>query len=328
MSIPEASHLVLSAAALANGGEVFLLDMGDPVKIAELAKTMIRQHGLRPILCDELANRDKKDNEILIEFTGLRPGEKIYEELLVDGIAAPTSNKKIFKANDSSYDKLNLDRVLLRLEDYISNNQEKKVLELLMKMPISYQPNSPSIPDYPFETVFKNENRIEDELQSNKRSKRVGKVKPSLVQRLVSSKLGSVLLHRYFLVTRGMTLGVRILIKNRQDEILLVEHTYIPDGTYQGGGVDHGETLLRAATREVREETGITKLENLEFAGMILNKSVSIRDHVAYFVAFTNEIPAVEKTPEVAQLKFVPISDLDTLLSVSNLNDLRELRII
>ncbi|ENB8129702.1 polysaccharide biosynthesis protein, partial [Shigella sonnei] len=77
MTIPEASQLVIQAGAMGHGGDVFVLDMGDPVKIYDLAKRMIRLSGL--------SVRDDKnpDGDIAIEVTGLRPGEKLYEELLI-----------------------------------------------------------------------------------------------------------------------------------------------------------------------------------------------------------------------------------------------------
>ena len=72
MTIPEASRLVIQAGGMAQGGEIFILDMGDPVKIVDLARSLITLSGLRV------------DEDIKIEFTGLRPGEKMYEELLMD----------------------------------------------------------------------------------------------------------------------------------------------------------------------------------------------------------------------------------------------------
>jgi len=85
MTIPEAAQLVLQAGAIAKGGEIFVLDMGEPVKIAELARDLIVLSGLQP------------DVDIKIKYTGLRPGEKLYEELLMDEIAlTSTEHKKIF----------------------------------------------------------------------------------------------------------------------------------------------------------------------------------------------------------------------------------------
>lgn len=85
MTIPEAAQLVIQAGAMAHGGEIFVLDMGQPVKIVDLAKDLITLSGLKP------------DEDIKIEFTGLRPGEKLYEEILMDEIAlTSTEHKKIF----------------------------------------------------------------------------------------------------------------------------------------------------------------------------------------------------------------------------------------
>jgi FlaA1/EpsC-like NDP-sugar epimerase len=73
MSIPEAAQLILQAGAMGEGGEIFILDMGEPIRIVGMARDLIRLHGLEP------------DKDILIEFTGLRPGEKLYEELITSG---------------------------------------------------------------------------------------------------------------------------------------------------------------------------------------------------------------------------------------------------
>ena len=95
MTIKEASELVIQAGAMAKGGEVFLLDMGEPIKIYDLAKKMIQLSGLK--LRDE--NNIKGDIDILI--TGLRPGEKLYEELLIENNSISTDHPKFFKAQDN-----------------------------------------------------------------------------------------------------------------------------------------------------------------------------------------------------------------------------------
>ncbi len=84
MSIPEAAQLILQAGAMAEGGEIFILDMGEPIRIVDLARDLIRLHGLEP------------DKDILIDFIGLRPGEKLHEELITSGEGiVPTSHEKI-----------------------------------------------------------------------------------------------------------------------------------------------------------------------------------------------------------------------------------------
>ena len=108
MLIPEACQLVLQTAAIAKGGELFVLDMGEPIKIVDLAKQMIRLYG--------------KEDEIEVVFSGLRPGEKLYEELLMDENDEETKYSSIFIAKPTPYDitKLNEDiRVLLDAEDKV-----------------------------------------------------------------------------------------------------------------------------------------------------------------------------------------------------------------
>ncbi len=95
MTIPEAAQLVIQAGAMAKGGEVFLLDMGEPVKIVDLARRMIHLSGL------SLKDKQHLEGDIAIKFTGLRPGEKLYEELLIEDQANPTEHPRIFKANEA-----------------------------------------------------------------------------------------------------------------------------------------------------------------------------------------------------------------------------------
>jgi FlaA1/EpsC-like NDP-sugar epimerase len=94
MTIPEAAQLVLQAGAMAVGGEVFVLDMGQPIKIIDLAKRMIQLAGLT------LRTQDNPNGDIDIELTGLRPGEKLYEELLIGDNPEMTVNARIMKANE------------------------------------------------------------------------------------------------------------------------------------------------------------------------------------------------------------------------------------
>lgn len=120
MTIPEAVSLVLQAGAMANGGEIFVLDMGEPVKITTLAENLIRMYGKVPY----------KDVEI--KFTGLRPGEKLFEELLMDeeGLKS-TENKKIFIGNHIQIDKKILLGQLDKLKEVAYQNDETKTVELL-----------------------------------------------------------------------------------------------------------------------------------------------------------------------------------------------------
>ncbi len=120
MTIPEAVSLVLQAGAMAQGGEIFVLDMGDPVKITTLAENLIRMYGKVPY----------KDVEI--RFTGLRPGEKLFEELLMneEGLKS-TENKKIFIGNQISIDEVELLSKLEILRRAAEDNDSEKTVEIL-----------------------------------------------------------------------------------------------------------------------------------------------------------------------------------------------------
>ena len=120
MTIPEASSLVLEAATLGNGGEIYVFDMGQPVKISDLAKNMIRLAGYVP----------GKDIEIV--YTGLRPGEKLYEELLNQKeLTIPTTNEKILVAKVREYD---FDEVAASIEQLIQSAQEGKIFPTVQLM--------------------------------------------------------------------------------------------------------------------------------------------------------------------------------------------------
>ena len=131
MTIPEASQLVLQAGAMAKGGEVFVLDMGEPVRIYDLAKDLITLSGLIP------------DKDIEIKITGLRPGEKLFEELLSaeDG-TEKTTHKKIFTARIKEIDKAELDNEISKILE-ITDGEE--VVAALQKIVPTYTPNRENI---------------------------------------------------------------------------------------------------------------------------------------------------------------------------------------
>ena len=124
MTIPEASSLVLQAGEMAKGGEVFILDMGEQVKIYDLAKKMIHLSGRNYV-----ENRD--DDGIQIIEVGLRPGEKMYEELLISGSEIKTQNNKIFKANETFIDYKKLSPIIEKIQSYISNYDNEGILNIL-----------------------------------------------------------------------------------------------------------------------------------------------------------------------------------------------------
>jgi len=98
MTIPEASQLVIQAGAMGTGGEVFVLDMGESIKIVDLARKMIELSGF------EVKDSQTGEGDIAIEFIGLRPGEKLYEELLIGSNVAATQHPRIMMANEDFID--------------------------------------------------------------------------------------------------------------------------------------------------------------------------------------------------------------------------------
>ncbi|MBQ2253020.1 MAG: polysaccharide biosynthesis protein, partial [Clostridia bacterium] len=131
MTIPEAAQLVLTAAAMAKGGEIFVLDMGDPVKIVDLAKKMIQLSGLR------------EGRDIEIQYTGLRPGEKLYEELLMseEGMKK-TDNAKIFIGQPIVIDRARFLGDLKDLSELVRSDDPKAcdVMRLLARAVDTYHP--------------------------------------------------------------------------------------------------------------------------------------------------------------------------------------------
>ena len=140
MSIPEAAQLVIQAGAMASGGEVFVLDMGTPVKIDDLARTMVRLSGL------EVRDDTNPDGDIAIEYIGLRRGEKLYEELLIGENTTGTSHPRIFKNSEPVLAYAELAAALERLDDAIQRHDEADLQEMLRATVEGYKPGSTGHP--------------------------------------------------------------------------------------------------------------------------------------------------------------------------------------
>ena len=135
MTIPEASQLVIQAGAMARGGDVFVLDMGEAVRILDLARSMIHLHGLKPCMGD-----DKGD--IRIEIVGLDKGEKLYEELLIGDNPQPTDHPRIMTAEEQFLSLDELQPFLDRLENASMRNDVGTAREILEQLPLGYKPDT------------------------------------------------------------------------------------------------------------------------------------------------------------------------------------------
>jgi FlaA1/EpsC-like NDP-sugar epimerase len=135
MTIPEAAQLVIQAGAMATGGDVFLLDMGEKVKIADLARRMIELSGL------SVRDDSNSDGDIEIEVTGLRPGDKLYEELLIGDNPQPTDHPKIMKALEEFLPWAELQIELEKLNLALQASDALLIRSALKKLVPGYQPN-------------------------------------------------------------------------------------------------------------------------------------------------------------------------------------------
>lgn len=134
MTIPEAAQLVIQAGAMTKGGDVFVLDMGQPVRIIDLARRMVELSGL------EIRDENNPDGDIGIEITGLRPGEKLYEELLIGDNPKATSHPRIMKAHEDFLAWEELERLLLALKAALEVNDVSMVRLMLQELVSGYRP--------------------------------------------------------------------------------------------------------------------------------------------------------------------------------------------
>ncbi len=142
---------------------------------------------------------------------------------------------------------------------------------------------------------------------------------------MADSKFLRKLFHTFFLFTRPMTLGVRVIVENDKREVLLVKHTYVEGWYLPGGGVETGETLAQTTTKELQEETGIEVLELPELISIHKNNSASKRDHVVLFkVMKWHQAEAFTPNKEIKEIGFFAIDDLPADITKGNLNRLQE----
>jgi FlaA1/EpsC-like NDP-sugar epimerase len=134
MTIPEASQLVIQAGAMGQGGDVFVLDMGEPIRIVDLAKRMIHLSGF------EIKDEDHPAGEIEISFSGLRPGEKLYEELLIGDNVLETSHARIMRAQEHVIAWAELEKMLAKLEQATRNDDFEGVRSVLAQAVTGFVP--------------------------------------------------------------------------------------------------------------------------------------------------------------------------------------------
>ena len=135
MTIPEAAQLVIQAGAMAKGGDVFVLDMGQSVKILDLARRMVELSGLT------VRDDNHPDGDIEIEITGLRPGEKLYEELLIGDNPKPTNHSRIMKAHEEFLPWVELEPKLQALDMALNVNDIGVIRQMLQQLVAGYVPN-------------------------------------------------------------------------------------------------------------------------------------------------------------------------------------------
>ncbi len=149
MTIPEASQLVIQAGAMGKGGDVFVLDMGDPVKIVNLAQKMIRLSGLLEKTDGEPAG------DIEIQYTGLRPGEKLYEELLIGENVEGSEHPRIMTANEVFLSWPETHNLLNRLDKSCHDFKVEEVINLLLEAPAAFNKQDNN-PDWVYNQAIKN----------------------------------------------------------------------------------------------------------------------------------------------------------------------------
>lgn len=323
MGIPEAAQLVLQSSSVACGGEVFVLDMGESVRIVDLVKRLIMFSG-KTVATE--GNRHL--NPIEIVYTGLRPGEKLYEELLISGDVGSSIHPKIMVLAEHFPQVDDIDRFIKELRVVCESRSIEALRSLLSEFDIGYRHNDISSATILENAVGKKESRAEvllgvkdGELSLSKKKPKVSQVGTNKNKRLeeptvvaknsLRKKFFLKLLHKYFLLSRGVTMGVRCVMFNSEGQVMLVKHTYV-DGWYlPGGGIDLGETASDAVIREVMEEVCLVIDELPQLVGVYFCNQITKRDHVVLFVTSKFSVKK-SRAPsfEIDEFKFFSIDNL------------------
>ena len=133
MSIPEAVQLVLQSGSMAKGGDVFVLDMGDPIKILDLAYRMIHLSGLKPI------DTENPEGDIKIKFTGLRPGEKLYEELLIGDDVIQSDHPRIMQAKEEKLSSDIIEKKVKEISEFRGQQEDILIRNILLETVSGYK---------------------------------------------------------------------------------------------------------------------------------------------------------------------------------------------
>ncbi len=142
---------------------------------------------------------------------------------------------------------------------------------------------------------------------------------------MADNKILRKLFHLYFLFSRPMTLGVRVIVENENGEVLLVRHTYVEGWYLPGGGVESKDTIAQTAIKELREEVGFEALSEPKLLNIYKNTSASNRDHVALFKIEDWRIAEPFKpNNEIAEMEFFAIDDLPETITAGNLKRIQE----
>lgn len=299
MTIPEAVTLILEACRMGSDGKVFLLEMGKPIKILDLAKMMIVSSGYK-------VRNESEDlpNSVEINFTGLRPGEKLHEELLIGDNAENTQHPKIFCAFEEylSLDQIQID--LAELENLCRDGTDSEITRKIRKMPTGYRKE-------------KNFKKIANKNHFSQTSSPIHpeEINPKLIfEAKKESKLISIfqsLLHKYFLFSRPLTAGVRLVVINKNSQILAVKHPYTDGWNLPGGGIEVGESALDAVVKELKEEVNLEIITSPKLFGYGYNSGVSKRDHVLFFQCEVNSnVKPRKNSSEISEIAFWDVNNL------------------